>query len=50
VTIEEELAASLKISLTIADERAMSQTKSPFQTVGTLVDYINAMIKEGQYA
>jgi hypothetical protein len=26
-------------SLVLADERAMSQTRSPFRTVGSLADY-----------
>jgi hypothetical protein len=32
--------------VTLADERAMSQSKSPFLTVGTLADYIIALIEE----
>jgi len=28
------------VALVLADERAMSQTRSPFLSVGTLADYV----------
>ena len=45
VNIEQKLSEQ-DISITIADERAMTQEKSPFRTVGTLVDYVNLLISE----
>ena len=40
VVIEQKLKEEQDILITIADERAMSQHKSPFRTVGTLADYV----------
>lgn len=33
-------------AVSLADERAMSQKQSPFRTVGTLCDYIAAVLQE----
>jgi len=41
-TIEDEL----DISLTLADERAMSQKRSPFKTIQTLSQYIDLLLSE----
>ncbi len=47
VDVEESLMdRDLQISL--SDERAMSQPKSPFRTVATLVDYIDTLIQESK--
>jgi acyl carrier protein len=46
VDIEQKLNEDHGISLTIADERAMSQQKSPFRTVATLVDYVQTLVNE----
>ena len=46
VNIEQKLSEEHDISLTIADERAMSQKKSPFRTVEALSGYISLLIKE----
>ena len=46
VNIEQKLSEEHDIALTIADERAMSQEKSPFRTVGSLSEYISMLIKE----
>jgi len=40
VIIEENINSSFELSITIADEKAMSQKRSPFLNVGTLADYI----------
>ena len=48
VDIEQRLSDDYEISVTIADERAMSQEKSPFRTIGTLAEYICLLIKEHQ--
>jgi len=37
--VEENLRARFGISITLADERAMSQNRSPFRSVSSLVDY-----------
>ena len=46
VTIEQNIEDGFDVSITIADERAMSQKHSPFRTVGALVDYIEMILKE----
>ena len=46
VIIEQNVEDGFDVSITIADERAMSQKHSPFRTVGALVDYINMILKE----
>ncbi len=46
VLIEQKIEDKFSISLTIADERAMSQEKSPFRTIGTLADYISLLLNE----
>ena len=46
VDLEQSLEDEFGFSLTIADERAMSQDKSPFRTVQSLTDYIHRLILE----
>ena len=48
VTIEQNIEDEFDASLTLADERAMSQKHSPFRTIGTLADYIDMLLKENQ--
>ena len=48
VDVEQKLVEEFGISVTIADERAMSQEKSPFQTIGTLADYVNFLVSEAK--
>ncbi len=44
--IEDLISDELGISITLADDRAMSQKTSPFRSVKTLVRYIDNLIKE----
>jgi D-alanine--poly(phosphoribitol) ligase subunit 2 len=46
VIIEQNIEDEFDVITTIADERAMSQKYSPFQTVGTLTNYIEMLLKE----
>ena len=46
VIIEQNIEDEFDVSITIADEKAMSQKHSPFRDVGALVDYINMLLKE----
>jgi len=48
VDVEQKIDDDYGLSLTIADDRAMSQEKSPFRTVGTLAEYISRLIQEEQ--
>ena len=43
--IEEAVENATQKSITLADERAMSQKHSPFRTVGTLADYIAGLLE-----
>ena len=46
VRLEEKIQDKLGITVTIADERAMSQTRSPFTTIGNLSKYISVLVAE----
>ena len=48
VTIEQNIEDVFDVSITIADERAISQKHSPFRTIGTLADYIDMLLRENQ--
>ena len=48
VIIEQNIEDEFDVSITIADEKAMSQKHSPFRTICTLADYINKLLKEIQ--
>lgn len=45
VLVEEGISDVFNIDITLADEHAMSQSKSPFKTIGTLADYIVNRLK-----
>lgn len=40
VDVEQQLLDSLKIKISLTDEKAMSQKNSPFKSVKSLADYI----------
>lgn len=44
VNIEEDIDTELRISLILADEKAMSRRTSPFSRIGNLIDYINELV------
>ena len=48
VIIEQNIEDELDVSITIADERAMSQKRSPFRTIDTLANYVDMLLKENQ--
>lgn len=48
--IEERVEDTLDLSVTIADERAMSRKQSPFRTLGSLAAYVEELIREKQAA
>ena len=47
IDIEESLL-DRDIQVSLSDERAMSQSRSPFKNVQSLTDYIYTVIREGQ--
>ncbi len=46
VAVEQKFQEDLGVVITLADERAMSQKRSPFATIGTLADYAFTLLKE----
>ena len=46
--IEAQIEDDLDVSIILADERAMSQTRSPFRNVGALIDYATTLVEEQQ--
>ena len=44
VTIERELEDAFGLTLTLADERALSMKASPFRSIQSLADYIGILI------
>ena len=46
VTTEQKIEDEFAVTITLADERAMSQENSPFKTIGTLGDYISSLLEE----
>jgi acyl carrier protein len=46
VAVETAIEEELDVSITLADEKAMSQKNSPFKTIGTLADYIFLLLEE----
>jgi acyl carrier protein len=46
VTVEEEIEEQFGVNITLADERAISQERSPFRTIETLMEYIYVLLKE----
>lgn len=46
VNLEERIHEEYNIFVTLADERAMSRTESPFRSIRTLAAYIDELIKE----
>jgi acyl carrier protein len=45
VDVEERIQEHFNLVVTLADDKAMSQIRSPFRTIGTLADYIEILIK-----
>lgn len=48
VTVEEQLSDELDLDVTLANEKAMSRRTSPFQSVETLIEFIEELVREGQ--
>ena len=44
VTLEERIQEEYEILITIADEKAMSRSESPFRNVSTLAEYIEELL------
>jgi acyl carrier protein len=46
VEVEQRLEAEHSVSVTLANDKAMSQKNSPFRTVGVLADHVVSMAQE----
>lgn len=46
VRVEQNLYDAFEVEITLADEKAMSQSSSPFRTVDTFTDYIVLRLEE----
>jgi acyl carrier protein len=46
VDLEQRIDEHCNCSITLADDRAMSQTNSPFRTIQSLTDYICLLLEE----
>jgi acyl carrier protein len=46
IAVEEALEDEFGLSVSLADERAMSQIRSPFRSIGTLAEYVSLLIEE----
>lgn len=44
--VEHRAEEALGVPIRLMDDRAMSQSKSPFRSVETLVDYISKLVEE----
>ena len=44
--MEEKIEDKLSITVSLTDDRALSQDYSPFGTVGTLIDYVTTSVNE----
>ena len=47
VDVEQRLEEQLGAVVTLADERAVSQKRSPFRSVGSFVDFVIGRLAEG---
>ena len=45
--VEQAIEDETGVSITLANERAMSQKRSPFQTIGSLVEYVARLMRNG---
>ena len=46
VAVEQNIEDEFDVTITLADERAMSQERSPFMNVGSLAEYIEILLDE----
>ncbi len=46
IEVEEKIKEEFGVSITIADEQAMSEQNSPFLTLDTLTEYVADLLKE----
>ena len=47
-TVEQELEDQLGVSVSLIDERAISQARSPFRSIGSLADFATSLLESAQ--
>jgi acyl carrier protein len=50
LSIEQQVNDEFGVTISIADDRAMSQKNSPFRTIGRLSDYVSMLVGEASGA
>lgn len=50
VAVEENIRTEMDLSITLANEKAMSMERSPFKTLGALTDYVLEVVEEARDA
>jgi acyl carrier protein len=50
VEVEQQINDACGADIVIADERAMSQKRSPFRSIGSLGEYVHALLAEQGHA
>ena len=50
VALEQQIEDEFGVTLTLADERAMSHRRSPFRSVNTLRDYVAELLNQTPHA
>jgi hypothetical protein len=48
VAVEENVRRELGLSLTLANEKAMSMERSPFRTLDSMIGYVLDLVRESQ--
>lgn len=48
IATEQKFQENHNVSVTLADEKAMSQKNSPFQSIESLVNYVELLVKESK--
>ncbi len=46
ITVEQKITGEFGVPITLADERSMLQEPSPFETIGSLMNYIELLLQE----
>lgn len=46
VAVEEKIKEEFGVSITLADEKAMSRETNPFETIGALAAYVSLLLEE----
>lgn len=46
VDLEAKISDQLGVNVVLADEKAMSQMRSPFRSIGSLADYVELLVNQ----